>query len=198
TTTTWAARAGSGSFRTGGGPKRGGVGGIWPPVSITHRSRCIPRPPVPMRATLMRSFAPRTRAWAWAVVARPRTPSAAPAPTADFTNSRLFISETHLDAELDVALVGLGQHPAEGGVAWVDADSAVGGAGKAAVVGITEVGMVREVEELGPELQPTLAAHRDALEESDVPVGEPGAAQDVASGVAERARGRRRERGGVE
>src|SRR5713101_7853295 len=39
-----------------------------------------------MTATLMRSFEPRTRAWAG--VARPRAPRATPAPTADFTKSR--------------------------------------------------------------------------------------------------------------
>src|SRR4051812_12807164 len=53
---------------------------------MTQRSRLFPRPPAPMRATLMRSLAPRMRAWAGA--ACPTTPRATPAPTAVLTNSR--------------------------------------------------------------------------------------------------------------
>src|SRR2546426_4756206 len=167
---------------------------------MTHRSRYVPRPPTPMTATLIRSFAPRTRAWAG--VARPRAPRATPAPTADFTKSRRpslwsrtvrLLSERELHPELHVALTRLGQHAAERGALGIDVDAAVGGPGGAAAVGIAQVGVVQEVEELGPELQPALAADAHVLEQRDVMVRVPGAPQDVAARIAECPRGPRGE-----
>src|SRR5258708_8768520 len=184
--------------------ERAGGGAIWPPAPITHPKRWAPPPPGPMRARLMRSFPPTTRAWAGA--ARPTTPRATPAPTADFTNSRRpslpsctgVSLESEFYSELHVALVGLGQHAAEGCALGVDAHTPVGGCGGVAVVGIAEAVMVREVEKLRAQLQPVLAADGNVLEEGDVPIREPGAAQDVAAGVAEGAWSRGRECCGIE
>src|SRR5439155_2994972 len=167
------------------------------PVFMAHRSRSVPRPPTPMTATLMRSFAPRTRAWAWAGAARPTTPRATPAPTADFTKSRRpslwsptvgLLSERELHPELHVALARLAEHAAERRAARVDADASVGRVGGVAAIRVSEVRVVQEVEELGPELQPALSADAHVLEYRDVPVREPGGPQDVAARVAERPR----------
>src|SRR5438128_11552794 len=91
------------------------------------------------------------------------------------------VLKAELHAELYVALVGLGQHATERRVPRIDRDPAVRRTGRAAAVGVADVGMVREVEDLGPELQAALAAQGHVLEERDVPVREPGAAQDVAA-----------------
>src|SRR6185503_17458631 len=66
---------------------RAGVFGC-SPVFITQPSKSFPRPPTPIKATLMLPFAPSTLPDT--AGARPRTFIAAPAATADFTKSRRF------------------------------------------------------------------------------------------------------------
>ena len=58
--------------------------------------------------------------------------------------------------------------------------------------------MVREVEELGAELQPARAAEDEILEQRDVPLRLARVVQDIAAGGAERARRRRGERRRIE
>src|SRR5712691_4605813 len=92
-------------------------------------------------------------------------------------------SETKLNSQLYVALARLGEHAAEVGAARID-DDAIG----AAAGGVAEVRVIDEIEGLQTELHTPRPAHREVLEEGDVPVLEARAAQavGVAAGVAER------------
>ena len=61
-----------------------------------------------------------------------------------------------------------------------------------------ELRVVEEIERLEPELQPHVAAGLEVLEQREIEVVDAGAAQDVASGVAELPESRLREGGRVE
>src|SRR6266568_2648634 len=114
-----------------------------------------------------------------------------PGPMVD-TDGVLAGSEHELHSELNGSLSGLGQYPSEVGVLRIVDDAAVAG------IGVAKVGVVREVEDLEPELQAPRVAERYVLEERHVPALEPGRPEDVPARVAESALGGLLEGLGVE
>src|SRR2546428_907909 len=104
--------------------------------------------------------------------------------------------EQEPQTELDVApIVGLRRHAAEVRVGRIRETGAAAGDG--AGLCVAQIRMVREIEELRAELHVARAGEADVLEHRDVPLLLAWVVQQIAWGIAERPRLRRRECGRV-
>src|SRR5688500_18643503 len=158
-----------------------------------------PMPPTPTPAMLRRSLG-----GVWPLPSTCRGTMVSPAavvPAVAMKSRREMVIESPLElipeTQLNLAaIVGLRRHATEIRVGRVREARAA--ARDRAGLRVAEIRVVREVENLRPELQPLRPAQREVLEQRDVPLLLPRIVEQIAWGVAERARGRRRKRGGVE
>src|SRR3989442_14160787 len=118
-------------------------------------------------------------------------------PNYPITRSPNTALEQEPQTELDVAaIVGLRRHAAEVRVGRIRETGAA--AGEGAGLWVAKIRMVREIEDLRAELHVARAGEADVLKPRDVPLLLAWVVQQIAWGIAERPRLRRRECGRVE
>src|SRR5688500_6707390 len=158
-----------------------------------------PMPPTPTPAMLRRSLG-----GVWPLPSTCRGTMVSPAavvPAVAMKSRREMVIESPLElipeTQLNLAaIVGLRRHATEIRVGRVREARAA--ARDCAGLRVAEIRVVREVENLRPELQLLRTAQREVLEQRDVPLLLPRIVEQIARGGAERSRGRRRKCGRVE